>query len=103
MIRFVTFVVLCDHSDCLEDTAEESGAQTRRKRSGTAIIETEMMFSNETLALASIDSHKKSDVTNLTLADSGLIPQPSTPTVCPSDLVDSLDVPDHLGNKHCLA
>ena len=56
-----------------------------------------MMFTNETLALAAIDSHKKSDVTNQTLADYGLIPQPSKPTVCPSDLVDELTVPDHLG------
>ena len=83
--------------DRLEETGEDAGAQTRRKRSGTVIIETEMMFSNETLALAAIGSHKKSDVTNQTLADYGLIPQPSKPTVCPSDLVDELTVPDHLG------
>ena len=60
------------------------------------------MFSNESLALTSIDSHKKSDVTNQSLADYGLIPQPSTPTVCPADLMDGLSVPDHLGNQHSL-
>ena len=53
------------------------------------------MFSNETLALAAIDNHKKSP--NASLTELELVAQPSKPTVCPSDLVDDLSVPDHLG------
>ena len=54
------------------------------------------MFSNETLALTAIDSHKKSP--NASLTELNLLAQPSTATVCLSDLVDDLTVPDHLGN-----
>ena len=81
---------------CLEEPEGGDGGDSRRKRSSTkVIVETELMFSNETLALAAIDSHKKSP--NASLTELELLAQPSKPTVCPSDLVDDLSVPDHLG------
>ena len=83
-------------TDCLEEPEGGGGGDSRRKRSSSkVIVETELMFSNETLALAAIDSHKKSP--NASLTELELLAQPSKPTVCPSDLVDDLTVPDHLG------
>ena len=64
------------------------------------------MFNNETLLKSIIDGHKKSElVINETitevhsLADIGYTPKPSLPTVCSEDIVESLEYPDHLGNK----
>ena len=64
------------------------------------------MFNNETLLKSIIDGHKKSElIINETitevhsLADIGYIPKPSLPTVCSSDIVDSLEYPEHLGEE----
>ena len=87
-------------------SAEETGETSRRKRSSSTYLETEIMFNNETLLKSIIDGHKKSElVINETitevysLAESDYIPKPSGPTVCSSDIVKNLVYPEHLGIK----
>ena len=63
------------------------------------MIETEMMFNNETLLNSIIDKYvnKPSDgFTNDTLTDLGYLASDSGPTVCSSDAVKAVTVPDHL-------
>ena len=82
--------------EAIEEETEGDGGSRRKRSSSTVIVEPELMFSNETLALTAIDSHKASP--NASLTELKLLAQPSTATVCPSDIVDDLTVPDYLGN-----
>ena len=71
----------------------ETGTE-RRKRSATTLIETQLMFNNETLLKSIVDGHKNSYVTGDSLAELGYIPQPSTTTLCDKNAVKAVEYPD---------